>query len=142
MPVGHVRVLDSRTGESLTSQQTQTGVYSWTLKNPLYVTIIQSWDIFLPKGKGFKIQFRANHNMRKALGLHKCWITYRVWTTLKTFGLISLQNRIRDRILSYFDSVGVISCKTLALGINEFMLKSSWISSFEMYSTDVKFNLY
>ncbi|CAJ90737.1 C3 protein [Sida yellow vein Madurai virus] len=74
--------MDSRTGEYITAAQATRAIY-WDMAIPLYFKILD------PPGQAVQPQPRhhysptqVNHNLRKALGVHKCFITFRIWTRL------------------------------------------------------------
>ncbi|ATO88010.1 replication enhancer protein [Bitter gourd yellow mosaic virus] len=76
--------MDSRTGEYITATQAENGAFIWTVPNPLYFKItdhavrpsFSQQDIIT-------IEIRFNHNLRRALQIHKCFLTYKVWTGLQ-----------------------------------------------------------
>ncbi|AUT11868.1 REn [Juncus maritimus associated virus] len=134
--------MDSRTGDTITAHQANSGIWFDELKNPINVNIDKDWDIFPTFNKGFQVTVKFNHNLRKALGLHKCWITFKIWTTLKSFGKKSLEHRIRFHLMSFLDSCGVISINLMIRAINKLIAKCLWIVNIEEQRNIVMFNIY
>nr|ACO53445.1 AC3 protein [Alternanthera yellow vein virus] len=76
--------MDSRTGEYITAAQAENGVYTWEITNPLYFKIIKHDSRpFLREHDIITVQIQFNYNMRKALGIHKCFLTCQIWTRLQ-----------------------------------------------------------
>nr|UWJ07346.1 replication-enhancer protein [Begomovirus paulistiensis] len=101
--------MDSRTGEFITAPQAENGVYTWEITNPLYFRIIRVEDPIYTNTRVYHIQIRFNHNLRKALDLHKCFINFQVWTTSLTASGTTYLNRFKYLVNMYLDQVGVIS---------------------------------
>ncbi|AOA49810.1 replication enhancer protein [Begomovirus agerainvolutionis] len=101
--------MDSRTGETITAAQAENGVYIWTVKNPLYFKITNHDERpFLTKHDIITIQVQFNHNLRKALGIHQCFLIFRDWTRLQpqTWRFLRV---FRVQCMKYLDNLGVIS---------------------------------
>ncbi|UWJ07341.1 replication-enhancer protein [Begomovirus paulistiensis] len=101
--------MDSRTGEFITAPQAENGVYTWEITNPLYFRIIRVEDPIYTNTRVYHIQIRFNHNLRKALDLHKCFLNFQVWTTSLTASGTIYLNRFKYLVNMYLDQVGVIS---------------------------------
>ncbi|AJM13614.1 replication enhancer [Asystasia mosaic Madagascar virus] len=105
-------IMDFRTGESITAAQAQSGIYFWELRNPIYTTITEHIDRpFNTNHDILNIQIRFNHNLRKALGIHKCYLNFKVWTRLRS----STSRFLRVFNYSFMkrlNSLGVISINT------------------------------
>nr|UFP62914.1 AC3 [African cassava mosaic virus] len=103
--------MDLRTGELITAPQALNGVYTWDINNSLYFAITRheqgpfgvNQDIITVQGL-----FRFNHNLWKVLGIHKCFINFRIWTTLQLQTGLFLRV-FRYQVLKYLDNMGVIS---------------------------------
>ncbi|QTJ62763.1 Replication enhancer protein [Tomato interveinal yellowing virus] len=101
--------MDSRTGELITAHQAQSGVFIWEITNPLYFKITDHDERpFNFQHDIISIQIRFNHNLRKALGIHKCFLNFRVWTSLRPQTGRFLRV-FRVQVLKYLDRLGVIS---------------------------------
>ncbi|ADK55010.2 replication enhancer protein [Sidastrum golden leaf spot virus] len=68
-------------GELITAHQAENGVYIWEITNPLYFKMHRVEDILFTGTRVYHIQIRFNHNLRRALGLHKAFLNFQVWTT-------------------------------------------------------------
>ncbi|ABG26021.1 REn protein [Clerodendron golden mosaic virus] len=101
--------MDSRTGEIITATQAESGVFIWEVPNPLYFKIISHLDrpMFRPHDI-ITIQIQFNHNLRRALGLHKCFLSFRIYTRLNppTGRFLRV---FKNECMKYLDSLGVIS---------------------------------
>nr|AWD84441.1 replication enhancement protein [Chilli leaf curl virus] len=76
--------MNSRTGDPITAAQAENSVFIWEIPNPLYFKISEHHNrSFLRNHDIITVQIRFNHNLRKALGIHKCFLTFRIWTTLQ-----------------------------------------------------------
>nr|WNZ75866.1 replication enhancer protein [Passionfruit severe leaf distortion virus]WOH21571.1 replication-enhancer protein [Passionfruit severe leaf distortion virus] len=101
--------MDSRTGELITAHQAENGVYIWEITNPLYFKITHVEDLLYTNTRVYHIQIRFNHNLRKALDLHRCFLNFQVWTRYLTASGTTYLNRFRYLVNMYLDQVGVIS---------------------------------
>ncbi|AMR93354.1 replication-enhancer protein [Cnidoscolus mosaic leaf deformation virus] len=101
--------MDTRTGESITAPQAQNGVFIWEVPNPLYFKIINVEDLMYTNTRVYHVQIRFNHNLRKALDLHKCFLNFQVWTTSLTASGRTYLSRFTYLVNMYLDQVGVIS---------------------------------
>ncbi|ALL25616.1 AC3 [Passionfruit leaf distortion virus] len=101
--------MDSRTGEFITARQAENGVYIWEIENPLYFKIIQVEDLRYTMTRVYHVQIRFNHNLRRALHLHKAYLNFQVWTVSLTASGLTYLNRFRHLVLMYLDQLGVIS---------------------------------
>nr|AHW80394.1 C3 protein [Tomato yellow leaf curl virus] len=110
--------MDSRTGELITAPQAENGVFIWEINNPLYFKITQhNQRPFLMNNDIISIQIRFNHNIRKALGIHKCFLNFRIWTTLQPQTGRFLRV-FRYQVLKYLDSLGVISINNVIRAVD------------------------
>ncbi|CAJ78276.1 AC3 protein [East African cassava mosaic Kenya virus] len=134
--------MDSRTGELITAPQARNGVFTWDITNPLYFEITNhdkrpgnmNHDIIT-------LQIRFNHNLRKALGIHKCFLNFRVWTTLRPQTGLFLRV-FRYQMLKYLDMIGVISINTVLQAVDHVMydVLLNTLQVTEQHA--IKFNLY
>ncbi|AQT01544.1 REN [Sida bright yellow mosaic virus] len=100
--------MDSRTGESITRRQAENGVYIWEVPNPLYFKIYRLEEPLFARTRIYHVQIRFNHNLRRALGLHKAYLNFQVWTTsLRASGTTYLA-RFKRLVMMYLDQLGVI----------------------------------
>nr|AIP89742.1 replication enhancer [East African cassava mosaic Kenya virus] len=134
--------MDSRTGELITAPQAKNGVFTWAITNPLYFDITNhdtrpgnmNHDIIT-------LQIRFNHNIRKALGIHKCFLNFKVWTTLRPPTGLFLRV-FRYQVLKYLDMLGVISINTVIIAVDH-VLYDVLLNTLQVTEHhEIKFNLY
>ncbi|BAD23954.1 replication enhancer protein [Honeysuckle yellow vein virus] len=135
--------MDSRTGDTITAAQAWNGAYIWTVPNPLYFKITShAQRPFNMDQDIITIQIQFNHNLRSQLGLHKCFLTFKLWTHLQPLTSYFL-NVFRKRVLEYLDNLGVISINNVIRGrlIMYCTMYSRGTESVQQF-TDIKFKLY
>ncbi|ADR77523.1 replication enhancer [Sida golden yellow vein virus-[Jamaica:Liguanea2:2008]] len=98
----------SRTGELITARQAENGVYIWEIENPLYFKIYWVEDQIYTRTRVYHIQIRFNHNLRRALGLHKAYLNFQVWTTSMTASGSTYLARFGQLVNEYLYQLGVI----------------------------------
>nr|AEG89937.1 replication enhancer [East African cassava mosaic Kenya virus] len=134
--------MDSRTGELITAPQAKNGVFTWEITNPLYFDITNhdrrpgnmNHDIIT-------FQIRFNHNIRKTLGIHKCFLNFKVWTTLRPPTGLFLKV-FRYQVLKYLDMIGVISINTVLQAVDH-VLYNVLLNTLQVTEQHaIKFNLY
>ncbi|AGS12476.1 AC3 protein [Hedyotis uncinella yellow mosaic virus] len=134
--------MDSRTGEPITAAQAENGVYIWTIKNPLYFKISQHDERpFLTNRDIIKVQVQFNHNLRKALGLHQCFLTCRIWTRLhpQTWRFLKV---FKFQCMKYLDRLGVISINNVIRAFTHVLYDVLEGTIDVELSHIIKFNLY
>nr|BDQ69145.1 replication enhancer protein [West African Asystasia virus 2] len=134
--------MDSRTGENITAAQAKNGVYTWEISNPLYFKILnhdvrpmsRPWDII-------RIQVRFNHNLRKALGIHKCFLTFQAWTSLRpqTSHFLRVFSK---HVIRYLDGLGVLSINNVIRAIKFVLYDVLHGTEHVADAYDIKFNIY
>nr|AIP89098.1 replication enhancer [East African cassava mosaic virus] len=134
--------MDSRTGELITAPQAKNGVFIWAITNPLYFEITNhdkrpgnmNHDIIT-------LQIRFNHNLRKALGIHKCFLNFKVWTTLRPQTGLFLRV-FRYQVLKYLNMIGVISINTVISAVDH-VLYDVLLNTLQVTGQHaIKFNIY
>ncbi|ADC32513.1 REn [Merremia mosaic Puerto Rico virus] len=110
--------MDSRTGEPITAAQATSGVFIWEVPNPLYFKIIRVDRPMFTHSRVFHIQIRANHNLRKALDLHKAYFNFQVWTTLTTASGQIYLSRFKFLVMKFLDNLGVISVNNVIRAVS------------------------
>nr|APB54187.1 replication enhancer [Beet curly top virus] len=65
-------IRDFRTEEPITLEQATKSTPTTSVPNPLYFKLL--WFERYGTVYQLKVQMRFNHNLRKSLNLHKCWI--------------------------------------------------------------------
>ncbi|ALO02633.1 AC3 [Cotton yellow mosaic virus] len=134
--------MDSRTGESITALQAWNGVFIWEVPNPLYFTITSHLEN--PFNNPFhiiSIQIRFNHRLRKALGIHKCFLNFKVWTSLRppTGRFLRV---FSTQVYKYLDNIGVISINLVIRAVDH-VLYNVLVNTIAVESNhEIKFNIY
>nr|QVX19287.1 replication enhancer protein [Blainvillea yellow spot virus] len=132
--------MDSRTGELITAPQAENGVYIWETPNPLYFKTYQVEDIRYTTTRVYHIQIRFNHNVRKALDLHKAYLNFQVWTTSLTASGTTYLNRFQYLVMLYLNRSGVISINNVIRAVR-FATDKAYINHvLEQHS--IKFKIY
>uniref|UniRef100_E7BQ31 Replication enhancer n=1 Tax=Tomato leaf curl New Delhi virus [India:Karnal:OY81A:2004] TaxID=908119 RepID=E7BQ31_9GEMI len=134
--------MDSRTGEYITVDRAESGVYTWEIRNPLYFKILKHDSRpFLTQHDIIKIQIQFNHNLRKALGLHKCFLTFQIWTSLRP--QIGILLRVfKAQVLKYLDMLGVISINNVIRAVYH-VLDNVLEQTIDVWTSyDIKLDIY
>ncbi|QHQ74287.1 replication enhancer protein [Sida interveinal bright yellow virus] len=132
--------MDSRTGELITAPQAEDGVYIWEIENPLYFKMYRVEDLIYTNTRVYNVQIRFNHNLRKALHLHKAYLNFQVWTTSMTASGSSYLNRFRHLVNMYLDMLGVISLNNVIRAVR-FATDRSYVN-YVLEDHSIKFKLY
>ncbi|AFQ93622.1 replication enhancement protein [Bean chlorosis virus] len=132
--------MDSRTGESISAHQAENGVYIWEIENPLYFKIYRVEDPLYTTTRVYHVQIRFNHNLRKALGLHKAYLNFQVWTTSMRASGTTYLVRFRQLVLMYLDQLGVISLNNVIRAVR-FATDKSYVN-YVLENHSIKFKFY
>nr|QVK80423.1 AC3 [Tomato leaf curl Sudan virus] len=134
--------MDLRTGELITALQAENGVFIWEINNPLYFKIT-SHDKrpFNNNNDIISIQIRFNHNTRKELGIHKCFLNFRIWTTLRPQTGHFLRV-FRYKVLRYLDSIGVISINNVIRAVDHVLYNVIAKTIYVTEHHDIKYKFY
>nr|UKT68869.1 AC3 [Pepper yellow leaf curl Thailand virus]UKT68875.1 AC3 [Pepper yellow leaf curl Thailand virus] len=134
--------MDSRTGERITAAQAENGVYIWTVNNPLYFKVTQHHERpFMMNHDIITVQIQFNYNLRRALGLHQCYLICQIWTRLRpqTWRFLRV---FRYQCMKYLDHLGVISINNVIRAINH-VLYNVFEGTIDAHvSHIIKFNVY
>nr|AIN36262.1 REN [Macroptilium yellow spot virus]AIN36267.1 REN [Macroptilium yellow spot virus]AIN36272.1 REN [Macroptilium yellow spot virus] len=132
--------MDSRTGELITAHQAESGVYIWEISNPLYFKINNVEDPLHTMTRIYHVQIRFNHNLRKALALHKAYLNFQVWTiSLRASGTTYLV-RFKYLVMLYLDRLGVISLNNVIRAVR-FATDKSYVN-YVLENHEIKFKFY
>uniref|UniRef100_Q80MS1 Replication enhancer n=1 Tax=Cotton leaf crumple virus - [AZ] TaxID=335397 RepID=Q80MS1_9GEMI len=132
--------MDSRTGELITAHQAENGVYIWEIINPLYFKIYGVEDLLYTRTRIYHVQIRFNHNLRKALLLHKAYLNFQVWTTSLTASGSTYLIRFKQLVMLYLDELGVISLNNVIRAVR-FATDKSYVS-YVLENHSIKFKFY
>nr|AHM26185.1 replication enhancement protein [Tomato leaf curl New Delhi virus] len=135
-------ITDSRTGEYITADREESGVFIWDVPNPLYFKVLKHDSRpCLTNHDIIKVQVQFNHNLRKALGLHKCFLTFQIWTGLRPPTGIFLRV-FRTQVLKYLNMLGVVGICNVIRAVYH-VLDNVLHKTIDVWTTyDVKINIY
>nr|ADE09094.1 C3 protein [Tomato leaf curl Taiwan virus] len=134
--------MDSRTGELITAAQAENGVYTWTINNPLYFKITQhNQRPFLRNHDVTTIQVQFNYNLRKALGIHQCFIICQIWTRLQPRTSLFLRV-FKYQCMKYLDNLDVISLDNVFRAIRHVLYNVIEGTIDAQFSHIIKFKIY
>ncbi|AAD51289.1 C3 [Tomato leaf curl Bangalore virus] len=134
--------MDSRTGEPIAAAQTENGVFIWEIQNPLYFKITEHHNRpFLSERDIITVQIQFNHNLRKALGIHKCFLAYRIWTTSQP--LTGHFFRVfKTQVYKFLNNLGVISINNVNRAVDHVLWSVLHHVIYVEQSYLIKFNIY
>ncbi|AFQ93627.1 replication enhancement protein [Bean white chlorosis mosaic virus] len=132
--------MDSRTGELITAPQAENGVYIWEIENPLYFKLYKVEDPLFTNTRIYSVQIRFNHNLRKALDLHKAYLNFQVWTISLTASGSTYLNRFKRLVHMYLDRLGVISINNVIRAVR-FATDRSYVN-YVVEDHSIKFKIY
>nr|AFS63522.1 replication enhancer protein [Bhendi yellow vein India virus] len=134
--------MDSGTGERITAAQSKNGVYIWKVPNPLYFKILSHDNRpFMTNMDIITLRIHFNYNLRKALGLHKCFLTFRIWTTLHPPTGLFLRV-FKTQVLKYLNNLGVISLNLVIKAVEHVLYNVINQTMYVDQYSDIKFKLY
>ncbi|AIN41796.1 replication enhancer protein [Chilli leaf curl Gonda virus] len=134
--------MDSRTGEPITAAQAENSVFIWEITNPLYFKITEHHNRpFMRNHDIITVQVRFNHNLRKALGIHKCFLTFRIWTTLHPPTGLFLRV-FRTHVLLFLTYFAVISINAVITAVDHVLWNVIAPAIHVQTSSIIKLNLY
>nr|AMT74387.1 AC3 protein [Tomato leaf curl China virus] len=134
--------MDSRTGELITATQAENGVFIWEITNPLYFKITELQNRpFLSNNDIVKVRIQFNYNLRKALGMHQCFLDFRIWTNshLQTGRFLRV---FRTQVWKFLNNLGVTSLNNVIRAVNYVLWDALTQTTFVQSSHVIKFNLY
>nr|UIS42951.1 replication enhancement protein [Chilli leaf curl virus] len=134
--------MDSRTGGPITAAQAENSVFIWEITNPLYFKITEHHNRpFLRSHDIITVQIRFNHNLRKALGIHKCFLTFRIWTTLQpqTGDFLRV---FKTQVLNVLNNFAVISINNVNRAVDHVLWNVLDHVVYVNQSYSIKYNLY
>nr|AGS56748.1 AC3 protein [Emilia yellow vein virus]QIH45339.1 replication enhancer protein [Emilia yellow vein virus]QIH45346.1 replication enhancer protein [Emilia yellow vein virus]QIH45353.1 replication enhancer protein [Emilia yellow vein virus]QIH45360.1 replication enhancer protein [Emilia yellow vein virus] len=134
--------MDSHTGEPITAAQATNGVYIWEVPNPLYFKILKHLNRpFNTNRDEIEIRIQFNYNLRKALGIHKCFLTFQIWTHLQPATSHFLRV-FKNQVLRYLNNLGVISLNFVIRAVDHVLHNvlegTMYVKQYEI----IKFNSY
>nr|ARE29893.1 C3 [Pea leaf distortion virus] len=79
--------------------------------------------------------------LRRALGVHKCFLTYRIWTTLHPRTGLFLKV-FKTQVLKYLKNLGVISINSIIRAVDHVLWKKIEQTMYVDMNSEIKFDLY
>nr|QCC88889.1 replication enhancer protein [Tomato leaf curl Bangladesh virus] len=134
--------MDSRPGELITAAQTENGVYIWEIQNPLYFKITEHQNRpFLMNEDIITIRIQFNYNLRKALGVHKCFLVFRIWMTSQppTGQFLRV---FKTQVFKYLENLGIISINNVIRAVDHVLWNRLQHIVYVDQSYSIKFNIY
>ncbi|QHB15493.1 AC3 [Papaya begomovirus 2] len=132
--------MDSRTGENITASQAENSVFIWEIQNPLYFKLVSVEDPPWTNTRIYHVQIRFNHNLRRALGLHKAFLNFQIWTTRIQASGMTYLNRFKYLVLLYLDETHLISLNNVIRAVRCATNRAYVHAVIEQHS--IKFNIY
>ncbi|QGV12711.1 replication enhancer protein [Begomovirus myanmarense] len=134
--------MDSRTGEHITAAQAESGVFIWEIPNPLYFKILEHHNRpFLGNQDIITVRIQFNYNLRRALGVHKCFLVYRIWMTSQP-PTGSFLRVFKTQVVKYLDHLGVISINNVNRAVDHVLWNVIQHIVYVQQSYSIKFNIY
>nr|AAY86746.1 C3 protein [Pepper yellow leaf curl Indonesia virus]AAY86752.1 C3 protein [Pepper yellow leaf curl Indonesia virus] len=110
--------MDFRTGEYITAAQAQNGVYIWKVPNPLYFKVLRHCSRGYNTNMDYiEVQIQFNHNLRKALEIHKCFLIFHIWTRLRP-QIWHFLRVFKNNVIRYLSNIGVVSINNVIRAVN------------------------
>ncbi|AEX31056.1 AC3 [Mungbean yellow mosaic India virus Indonesia] len=134
--------MDFRTGDSITAAQLKNGVYIWEVQNPLYFKIMHHSPI--QAGSRMivtKLRIMFNHGLKKALGMHKCFLDLKIYHYMKaTSGMIL--SIFRNQLFKFLNNLGVISLANILYFASDFLYVKLHLVEDVSFTHNVQYKLY
>nr|ALF37776.1 replication enhancer [Beet curly top virus] len=133
-------IRDFRTEEPITLQQATNSIPVDLVPNPLYLKLRD----FFRSGPVYqlKVQIRLNHNLRKYVNLHKCWIDLTITVSHRTLTGDRFLRVLKKRLEIYLDNLGLICINNVIRGLNHVLYEEfNFVSSVIQY-TSIAMKLY
>nr|APB54005.1 replication enhancer [Beet curly top virus] len=133
-------IRDFRTEEPITLQQATNSIPVDLVPNPLYLKL----QDFFRSGPVYqlKVQIRFNHNLRKYLNLHKCWIDLTITVSHRTLTGDRFLRVLKKRLEIYLDNLGLICINNVIRGLNHVLYEEFNFVSSVIQNQSVAMKLY
>nr|UBS89903.1 replication enhancer [Tomato leaf curl Palampur virus] len=135
-------ITDSRTGEYITADRAESGVFIWDVPNPLYFKILKHDERpCLTNHDIITVQIQFNHNLRKALGFTSLVLTFKILTGLRPQTGLFLRV-FRTQVLKYLDMLGVVGINNVLRAVYH-VLDNVLEQTIEVWTSyDIKLDIY
>nr|ALF37769.1 replication enhancer [Beet curly top virus] len=133
-------IRDFRTEEPITLQQATNSIPVDLVPNPLYLKL----QDFFRSGPVYqlKVQIRLNHNLRKYVNLHKCWIDLTITASHRTLTGDRFLKVLKKRLEIYLDNLGLICINNVIRGLNHVLYEEFNFVSSVIQNQSVAMKLY
>nr|ALF37797.1 replication enhancer [Beet curly top virus] len=133
-------IRDFRTEEPITLQQATNSIPVDLVPNPLYLKL----QDFFRSGPVYqlKVQIRLNHNLRKYLNLHKCWIDLTITVSHRTLTGDRFLRVLKKRLEIYLDNLGLICINNVIRSLNHVLYEEFNFVSSVIQNQSVAMKLY
>lgn len=132
---------DARTGKEITEAKLQNGVMIWTVNNPLYFKVVRILETTgFPVANVIDFEVWINSTLRRRLDLHKCFLKFRIWTSV-TPSAKGFLDRLCFSVNQYLNSMHVISINLVLLAVKNFLSKYDRYIFSVIETHDIKFNI-
>uniref|UniRef100_O72690 Replication enhancer n=1 Tax=Beet severe curly top virus - Cfh [Beta] TaxID=268959 RepID=O72690_9GEMI len=133
-------IRDFRTEEPITLQQATNSIPVDLVPNPLYHKL----QDFFRSGPVYqlKVQIRFNHNLRKYLNLHKCWIDLTITGSHRTLAGDRFLKVLKKRLEIYLDNLGLLCINNVIRGLNHVLYEEFNFVSSVIQNQSVAMKLY
>nr|CAR64468.1 replication enhancer protein [Mungbean yellow mosaic India virus] len=134
--------MDFRTGEYITAAQLRSGVYIWEVQNPLSFKIMHHSPIRAgSRMMVTKLRIMFNHRLKKALGMHKCFLELKLYHYLTaTSGMIL--SIFRNQLFRFLNNLGVISLANILYFASDFLYNKLHLVEDVSFTPNVQYKLY
>uniref|UniRef100_A0AB38ZLT5 Replication enhancer n=1 Tax=Chilli leaf curl Salem virus TaxID=3145020 RepID=A0AB38ZLT5_9GEMI len=134
--------MDLRTGERITAAQATNGVSIWQVPNPLYFTILSHHRRpFNSTTDLLTVRIQFNHNLRKAWGVHKCFLAFRNGTTLQPQTGHFLRV-FRTKVMRCLNNFAVISLNNVIRAVDHVLWNVCTQTVYVQSSNIITYNIY
>lgn len=131
---------DFRTGLTITQVQSRNSIQEALVPNPIYIKLVDFFRAY--QVYQLKLQIRFNHNLRKYLNLHKCWINLTITGTHPTLTGPRFTSLLWRRILRHFKLVGYVSIDIVVQALNHVLYQEMNFVSSVITDYSISMNLY
>nr|WDV40287.1 replication enhancer protein [Mungbean yellow mosaic India virus] len=134
--------MDFRTGEYITAAQLRSGVYIWEVQNPLSFRIMHHRPIRAgSRMMVTKLRIMFNHRLKKALGMHKCFLDLKLFHYLTaTSGMIL--SIFRNQLFRFLNNSGVNRLAYILYFASDFLYKKLHLVEDISFTHNVQYKLY
>nr|CUH74485.1 replication enhancer protein [Tomato leaf curl Karnataka virus] len=87
------------------------------------------------------VQVQFNHNLRKVLGIHKCFLVFQIWMTSQppTGRFLRV---FKTQVLKYLNNLGVISINNVIRAVDHVLWNVLHNVVYVDQTYSIKFNIY